>query len=68
MVCRRVITDVVLEGPQRSHTVDYECLVAYYTQYLRNIRAHDLQCLAYSQSFPVPGKLTFRDEENDKGS
>ncbi|KAI9982682.1 hypothetical protein PInf_008668 [Phytophthora infestans] len=63
-----VITGVVLEGPQCSHTADYECLVAYNAQYLRNIRARDLQCPACSQPFPVPGELSFSDEENDEGS
>ncbi|KAI9982498.1 hypothetical protein PInf_008454 [Phytophthora infestans] len=68
VVCLRDITGVVLEGPQCSHTVDYECLVAYNAQYLRNFRARDLQCPACSQPFQVPGELSFRDEENDEGS
>eukprot|EP00644_Phytophthora_capsici_P007312 jgi/Phyca11/16584/fgenesh1_pg.PHYCAscaffold_21_\ len=42
-VSKMVITGVVLEGPQCSHTVDYECLVAYNAQYLRTIRSRDLQ-------------------------
>eukprot|EP00644_Phytophthora_capsici_P013812 jgi/Phyca11/18733/fgenesh1_pg.PHYCAscaffold_40_\ len=51
-----------------NHTVDYECLVTYNAQYLRNIRSRDLQCPACSQPFPVPEELTFSDEENDEGS
>ncbi|ETI33408.1 hypothetical protein F443_19914, partial [Phytophthora nicotianae P1569] len=68
VVCLKIITGVVLEGPQCSHTVDYECLVTYNAQYLRNIRSRDLQCPACSQPFPVPDELTFSDEENDEGS
>ncbi|KAF4137731.1 hypothetical protein GN958_ATG13078 [Phytophthora infestans] len=58
----------VLEEPQCSHTANYECLLAYSAQYLRNIRARDLQCPACSQPLPVSGEPTFRDEENDEGS
>ncbi|KAF4141393.1 hypothetical protein GN958_ATG09364 [Phytophthora infestans] len=63
VVCLRVITDVVLEGPQCSHTVDYECLVAYNAQYLRNIRARDLQCPACSQPGKDVRKLTISSQQ-----
>ncbi|KAI9992181.1 hypothetical protein PInf_017566 [Phytophthora infestans] len=63
MVMHGVITDVVLEGPQCSHTVDYECLVAYNAQYLRNIRARDLQCPACSQPGKDVRKLTISSQQ-----
>ncbi|OWZ12935.1 hypothetical protein PHMEG_00013821 [Phytophthora megakarya] len=54
IICNEVITGIVLEGTQCSHTVDFECLAAYNYQFLRITRMQDFQCPLCRHPFPPP--------------
>ncbi|KAK1943752.1 hypothetical protein P3T76_005148 [Phytophthora citrophthora] len=62
-------TGIILEGLLCSHTIDYECHLAYNEQYLGSAKNEDLWYLQCRQPFPVPAEYlpdNASDEDQDR--
>ncbi|KAG1706457.1 hypothetical protein DVH05_001606 [Phytophthora capsici] len=52
VVCNDVITGIVLEGTQCSHTLDYNCLRSYNARFFNKTRSADFLCPVCRYPFP----------------